>query len=261
MLSTNTHAMTVTRTAETLGIPLPTGYVEQIAEVDAFTAAVAQIAVTTDQLHEAVLDAIADGRDYHADETVQRLALDRSLTAQNISAHRAQTRADQMRRAALADWADEILEDWADALGPHSAALVDAAADANLSDLTDTAAAVAKGGDTMDKLHHAQVAVKAWTAAVNGFFSLASISSVGYNGDASVAIYTPARHSDLAPAFALADKSRTDVDAWTLARCGIPLDLATLGDFMSRAATFNADRETEARAEKEQLKQRVANSW
>jgi hypothetical protein len=37
--------------------------------------------------------------------------------------------------------------------------------------------------------------------------------------------------------------------------------LATLGQFMSRAAQFRADRQAEDRAKDERRKQRVANSW
>jgi hypothetical protein len=260
LISTGTHASTVARTAEILGVPLPAGYVEQVAEADAFTAAVARIAVATDQLHAAVFDAIEKGIDYHTDTTVQRLALDRLLTSENIGAP-ARTRSDQMLKAALADWANDILVDWADTLEPQSAALV-AAVNAGLRNLKDTAGVIAKGGENMVKLHQAQVAVNAWAAAVNGFYALAIVSRVDYAGDVSVAIRTPARLADLEPAFAMArDEKREDVDAWTLARCGIPLELATLGDFMSRAATFKADREAEQRAEEEGRKQRVANSW
>lgn len=45
----------------------------------------------------------------------------------------------------------------------------------------------------------------------------------------------------------MARTARTDIDAWLLARCGLDLRLATLGDFMARVATFNADREAEER--------------
>lgn len=259
LISNRAHARTVTRTAEILGIPLPTDYLEQVAEIEALTAAVGQITVTTEQLHKAVLDAIENGVDYSTDKTVQRLALDRSLTAGNIGAA-ARARSDQMLAKALTDWADEILEDWADALEPQSAALV-AAADAGLSNLTETAGVVAKGGDNMGKLHQAQSAMNAWTAAVNGFCSLAVVSSVHCTGNVSVAIETPASLADLKPAFTLAQNERVDVDAWTLARCGIPLRLATLAQFMCRAAQFNADCQSEDSAEDERRKERVVSSW
>jgi hypothetical protein len=62
---------------------------------------------------------------------------------------------------------------------------------------------------------------------------------------------TPARKAELASAIKAARDARTDVDAWILARRGIPLKLATLGGFMARAATFNADRQAEERARAE----------
>ncbi|SLE60830.1 Uncharacterised protein [Mycobacteroides abscessus subsp. massiliense] len=259
VLSISTHASTVTRTAEVLGVQLPAGYVEQVAAVDAITAAAAQVTVTTEQLHNAVIAAIEAGKDYHKDAHVQRLALDRQLTSQNIG-ERARIRADQLLSAALAEYADDILEDWADALEPCSAALV-AAADAGLSNLRETASVVAKGGENMAKLHHAQVAANAWTAAVNGFYSLAVVSRVGYTGDVGVTIYTPARLAALEPAFTLARQENTDPDAWTLARCGIPLRFATLRHFMARAAQFNADRQAAAADEERRRKERILNTW
>lgn len=259
LLSIGTHASTVTRTAEVLGAQLPAGYVEQVAAVDALTAGAAQITVTTEQLHSAIIAAIEAGKDYHKDAHVQRLAFDRQLTSQNIG-ERARTRADQLLSAALVEYADDILEGWADALEPCSAALV-AAADAGLTNLRETASVVAKGGENMAKLHHAQVAANAWEAAVNGFYSLAVVSRVDYTGDVGVTIHTPARLATLEPAFALARRENTDPDAWTLARCGIPLRFATLGHFMARAAQFNADREAAALAEENRRRERVANTW
>jgi hypothetical protein len=72
----------------------------------------------------------------------------------------------------------------------------------------------------VEQRHNAQAAVTAWAAAVNGFWPLTVVSSVGYSGDSSVAICTPAQLADLEPAFALARKEEIDVDAWTLAGCG-----------------------------------------
>jgi hypothetical protein len=45
----------------------------------------------------------------------------------------------------------------------------------------------------------------------------------------------------------MARDEHTDVDAWILARCGLSLRLATLGDFMARVATFDADVQAEHR--------------
>lgn len=258
LVTARAHAMTVTKAADRLGVPLPDAYLEQVAQIDAFTDAVSRIAATTEQLDAAVFDAIEAGRDYHNDKTVQRLALDRQLTATNIG-ERARGRALELLAAALADHADTILHGWAHGLAPHTAALR-AAADAGL-DLDNDAAAIAKGGNVMHMMHDAQIAAVGWTEAVRGFYALAAVSGVRYAGDTATVALTPARAAALAPAYELARKARTDVDAWLLTRCGIQLRLATLAEFMARAATFTADRQAEERANEEARRQRVVNSW
>lgn len=243
-ISARTRAQAVTNAAATLGVPLPADYLEQVDEAEAFTEAAKQTVCTPEDLHRAVLDAIQEGREYQADPTIQRLALDCQLTSQNILAA-ARSRSEQLVLAALRDHADDILDGWADALDEHSAHLV-AAAEARLN-LKDASGAVARGGAIMTHLHNAQIAVKAWAAAEHGFHALAAVAGVRINVNGTVAL-TPARLAELAPAYEMAREARTDVDAWVLARCGIPLRLATLDEFTRRAAQLKADTEAEARS-------------
>jgi hypothetical protein len=236
-------------------VTLPPEYLEQVAQAHTFAEKIAQIATTADDLITAVFTAIDEGRDYRSDPTVQRMALDHQLTSLNLG-QTTERRLNHMLAAALTDWAGDILEGWADALEPHSAALV-AAAEAGLSLTSLHASSVT----TMRQLHDARIAVKAWTAAINGFYTLATVSGVRYAGPVSTLALTPASKADLEPAIKMARDARTDIDAWTLARCGIPLELATLDEFKSRAATFEHDRQAEERAETEARRQRVGNSW
>lgn len=172
------------------------------------------------------------------------MALNAQLTDGNILAT-ARSRTEQLKLAALADHAGDILDGWADALDEHSAKLA-AAADAGVN-LNDAAGAVARGGAIMTHLHNAQVAVRAWTTATNGFYALAAVAGVRNNAD-SVTVLTPARLAQLAPAYELArDERAREVGAWILARCGLPLRLATLDEFKTRGAQLRADAEAEAR--------------
>jgi hypothetical protein len=269
-ISARTHAATVTKAAGRLGVALPATYLEQVAQVEAFADAVAQIGATTEQIDAAVFDAIEAGRDYQTDKTVQRLALDRQLLASNIR-DRARSREVELLAAALADHADAILESWSAALEPHAAALV-AAAEAGL-DLDDDRAAITKGGSAMQLLHDAQNAAVIWTEALRGFYALANASGVRVAGGYPVPLaLTPARRADLAPAVelardaraepnALARDARTEPDAWDLARAGLPLRLATIAEFSARAATFNADAAAAEHAAEQARLERVVNSW
>jgi hypothetical protein len=242
-ISARTHAQTITNTVATLGVPLPTAYLEQVEEAETFTEAAKQTIGKPEDLHRAVLDAIQDDRDYRADPKIQRMAFDCQLTSQNILAA-ARSRAEHLVLAALKDHADDILDGWSDALDEHSENLV-AAAEAGLK-LGDAAGAVARGGAIMHHLHNAQIAIKAWAAAAHGFHTLAAVSGIK-NNVATVAL-TPARLAELKPAYEMARDERVrEVDAWILSRCGIVLQLATLGEFTRRAAQLKADTEAEAR--------------
>lgn len=258
LVSARTHAATVTKAADRLGVPPPDAYLEQVAQVEAFTDAVAQIRARTEQLDAAVFAAIEAGRDYHNDKTVQRLALDRQLVASNIG-ERARNREVELLAAALADHADSILESWSTALEPHSAALVAAAEDG--LDLDDDHAAIAKGGDVMHTLHDAQNAAVVWTEALRGFNALAAVSNVRVAGYPVPLALTPARRVGLLPAIEMARGARTEPDAWDLTRAGLPLRLATIAEFSARAVTFDADAAAAERAAEEARLQRVVNSW
>lgn len=243
-ISAHTRAQAVTNAADTLHVALPPAYVEQFAEAEAFTEAANQTVCSPETLHRAVLDAIQEGRDYLSDRVIQAMALNAQLTEGNILAA-ARSRAEQLKLAALADHAGDILDGWADALDEHSAKLA-AAADAGVN-LNDAAAAVARGGAMMTHLHNAQVGVRAWTTATNGFYALAAVAGVRNSAD-SVTVLTPARLADLAPAYEMArDERAREVGVWVLARCGLPLRLATLDEFKERAAQMKADAQAEAR--------------
>ncbi|WP_100482299.1 aldehyde dehydrogenase [Mycobacteroides abscessus] len=243
-ISPRTRALAVTNAADTLHVELPPAYVDQFAEAEAFADAAKQTVCQKETLHRAVLNAIQEGRDYLSDRRIQAMALNAQLTDGNILAA-ARSRNDQLMFAALSEHADDILDGWADALDEHSTKLT-AAADAGIN-LNDAAGAVARGGAMMTHLHNAQVAVKAWTAAANGFYALAAAAGVRINAD-SATVLTPARLADLAPAYELArDERAREVGVWILARCGLPLRLATLDEFQERAAQMKADAQAEAR--------------
>lgn len=243
-ISANTRAQAVTNAADTLHVALPAAYLEQFAETAAFTEAAKQTVCQKETLHRVVLDAIQEGRDYLADKGIQAMALNAQLTDGNILVD-ARTRTEQLMLAALADHAGDILNGWAGALDEHSAKLA-AAAEAGVN-LGDATGAVARGGVIMTHLHNAQVAVRAWTTAANGFYALAAVAGVRISAD-SATVLTPARLAELAPAYEMArDERAREVGVWILARCGIPLRLATLDEFKVRAAQLRKDAEDEAR--------------
>lgn len=219
--------------AHTIGVPLPPTLTKQLEQADALVHAAETMLGTSGDLNSAILDAIEAGRDYHNDPAVQRTALDRMIA--NFQSHgvteAAHARAMQRRRDALTEHADDILQAWADAVEPHSAALAAAAAGLPTHDLADTATIIAAGLDAVQHWNDAQHAIKAWDAAASGFAAFAAAARVNTDNQRHL-LFTDADTATVRPALTTARQA----DAWTLARHGIPLDLATLNTFTARVA-------------------------
>ena len=121
----------VAKTAETLGVSLPAGYIAGLDKARAIVAGAERFRETSaHQLNSAVLDAIEAGRDVHTDTTVQRMMFDRNLTAGGIEID-ADQRRKEISHAALLDYADDILASWAEFLKPHADALADGVIEAD----------------------------------------------------------------------------------------------------------------------------------
>ncbi|OBF65859.1 hypothetical protein A5753_00750 [Mycobacterium sp. 852002-51971_SCH5477799-a] len=259
-ISARGYQQIVHKTAQILSVELPSEYVDQIQHADEVAAAIAEIAATpalTAALHNAVIDAISEGRDYRTDKRIQQLLTSRELAASNIS-QTARTRAESELRETLVEHSQRILAGWSDALTEHSAAL-SAAAEAGLN-LGNTSAVVAKGGDDMRLLHDAQIAVTAWSAARAGFEALATVAGVNLAGPVPL-IYTAAPSEEWVPAVEAAGAQRLDVSPWDLARRRIALALPTLAEYQGRLATFQADRRQRQQEEEKQRAERLVNSW
>lgn len=215
--------------ANTIGVPLPPALTKQLDQADALVRTAETMVGTSGDLNSAILDALEAGRDYHDDPAVQRTALDRMIA--NFQSHgvneAAQARAMQRRRDALTEHADDILGAWADAIEGHSAALAAAAAELPTHDLADTATIIAAGLDAVQHWNDAQHAIKVWDAAASGFTAFAAAARVD----------TGQRYLIFTDSDAAAVKhAGRQVDAWTLACHGVPLNLATLETFAARVA-------------------------
>jgi hypothetical protein len=244
----------IAQSARTIGVELPTEIAVAVDKAAALEAAAGKISGS--RLAHAVLDTLEVGKDYHADKEVGRHLLDHVLVSGNI-AGAARERSNAAIEDAVVACADAILTGWADKLDPHSDKLTAAAAagalPANLADHQTI------GGLGSDALHHAAAAreaVKLWEAAITGFQMIADAAHLSV-GKRSPLVLTAADAATCATAEAAARRDGVPVDAWLLARHGIPLRLATLSDFQERKASRDQQRqalaaEAEKRRDKEQ---------
>lgn len=249
--------LVVTKTAETLGVPLPAGYTAELDRARVIVAGAARIgATTTAQLNAAVLDAIEAGSDVHTDPAVQRMILDRQLAASGLEIE-ADQRRKQVSHAAVVTYADDFLAGWADALAPHSAALAAAAKALPSPDLSSTEVQTLDV-EGMKHLSAAQIAVKLWAAAERGFGVLVQTAGPRFSSHTRVLAITPdIGILEFASIRDEAVRERTEVTPWLLAQHGIPLELATISEFAQRIANYERQREAaQAEAEAVQAEQR-----
>lgn len=237
--------MVVTKTAETLGVSLPSGYTAELAKARNVVAGAQRFReVSAGQLNSAVLDAIEASRDVHTDETVQRMMFDRNLTVGGIDIA-ADQRGKEISHAALVDYADDILTSWAEFLAPHAEALAAAAEALPSHDLADAEQVATLTVQGMQHLSNAQIAVKLWAAAIQGFGVLVQTAGPRFNDHTRPLSITP----DIGiPEFAAirdeAARKRTTITPWLLAQHGIPVELATITGFAERIASYERQRET-----------------
>lgn len=249
MRATRAQLSIIRRAANTIGVELPAEITGKLDRAEALVAAAEGIAAPGD-LAGAVLEALADGRDYHKEAGIQRLVLDHVLVTMNIGAT-ARGRADIAISEAVVEYADDILSGWAEALEPHSAALASAAEQLPTGDLDDTDSILRGGAEAMRHWAAAQDALKKWAAATEGFGMLAMASSITVND--KLLVMAQPDGDGLERARVAAQRDGSHPTAWTLARHGVPLSLATLGDYMERSAEREQQRQAAAkRYEKEQ---------
>ncbi|MBB2772330.1 UNVERIFIED_ORG: hypothetical protein GGE11_003255 [Mycolicibacterium obuense] len=224
----------VKQTARTLGTELPSEISDAVTAAERLVTAAEGIPRA--DLTGAVLDALAEGRDYHADKALLRRLIDGVLVSQGI-VPAARGRGEDGIEAALVECTDQILGSWSKAIEPHSAALTKAAE--VLPDL-DNVEAVKKAG--VEAMHHwanAQYGVKMWRAAVQGFRQIAGTARITAP-DARL-VMTDADPPGNLPA-----------DPWVLARNGIPLSLpSSISEYQQRVAN-QAQRRTEQAAPAEE---------
>lgn len=251
----------VAKTAETLGVSLPAGYIAGLDKARAIVAGAERFRETSaHQLNSAVLDAIEAGRDVHTDTTVQRMMFDRNLTAGGIEID-ADQRRKEISHAALLDYADDILASWAEFLKPHADALADAAEALPSHDLANTEVATLDV-EGLRHLSAAQIAAQLWAAAERGFVALVQTAGQRFSSHTRVLAITPdIGILEFASIRDEAVRERTEVTPWLLAQHGIPVELATITGFAERVANYEQQREAVQAEQDERRKQRVAQTW
>lgn len=248
---------TIDSTCAELGTPKPKGYTERLAQAELIQQNLAKFSTagTAGELLDATFAAIADNRHPGDDETVRRLAV--MVQLQNYELHRtADDRAKGITGAAVAEYADHFVADWAKATDADGEILLAAAHTETFADVTNLAdmhpSQLVKPADHKTWVA-AAVAERRLNAAASGVNGLIASSALGYRPELRVLIMAPELTLDEL------DEIKRDLlpgqkaDAWHVARVGrAPKLCGSVGDFVAavgRIGAEHAHRQAEAEAE------------
>jgi hypothetical protein len=177
----------------------------------------------------AVADALIDGRDPLADQTVRHQLDVKVLNASGIG-DQVQEFAWKRATEAVTEHADALVKSWRTPFTKAAKAMTDAAATIGDHSLDDSAGILRLGGRAADTWAAAQNAQTTIAAIITGWLALAMVVRRSpVNRDQRALIV-----ADLEPD-TWRDLDR-DVSAWDLARAGHPLSLATLDEHRDRVA-------------------------
>lgn len=248
IVTASAHARHLQSVAKKLDCDLPAPF---LAALDTAR----QLIDTTDKLggesgaiNARAVTLLLDGKNPVVDPELQRLITARALAEGGIRYAGAERAADLITDA-INTHADTILAAWSAELAEDYAALDRAGDKLSATTNLDTAEPLA-----MKRAGHLAVWSEALTAAdrvriaAEGFQAIAAALHLQYQPEHQPLALTAAPLGDVEAAQRLAASEGRDPDAWTLARVGAPLALATVAEFMERIAVLTAARQARHKA-------------
>ena len=237
---------TIDATCAELSTPKPKGYTERLAQAELINTNLAKFSTagTAGELISTVFDELAAGRHPADSEAVRRLALMTQL--QGYELHRtAEDRAKGITAAAVAEFADHFVADWAKATEADGEILLAVAHTETFADVTNLAdmhpSQLVKPADHQAWIS-ASVAERRLNAAASGVTSLLASVALRYRPELRVLIMQPDLTLDEL------DEIKRDLlpgqkaDAWHVARVGrAPKLCGSVGDFVAAVGRIGAE--------------------
>lgn len=234
IISSSAMATVISAVSKKLGTELPNDYTAALTVARSLPSAADQLADLS-ELHTAALDAIAANRDPAADKTVQRLAIHRALTDAGIRAA-AEARATVDIRTAIAEHSDAIIESWSQAIQADLVTLADAAAELHLDSLTGVDHTHLRQTGRLVLWSDASNAADRADEAVRGIEAILGALAVNHDKQRRALLLSPDITLDAYNSIGTADRG-----AWSVARTGAPLRLASVPDFTAAVGRIAAE--------------------
>jgi hypothetical protein len=222
IISANAHRRRIEETAATLGVALPTGFTKALTTAAKLIADTAEFNGVTRALNERAVSLLLSGKPVETDDTIKKLCVRRTLSESGLRVAGERTGND-MINTAIAEFADDVLTGWADALAPDLDVMQRAAEVIVADDLNRVDTAKVQRDGHLGFYGAALAADANVAAAVTGLKAI--IAATGF----------PHRREHLS--LAMADASLDQVDAINAATRGsVPAPWT-----VARVARFGAD--------------------
>jgi hypothetical protein len=245
IVSARIFANQITTTATKLGVALPKPFAAAIDQAHKLTAAAEAFGDPPGAVAGRAITVLLAGDDPTDDAELQRLVLRRNIADFGLR-NAATDHADGLLAAAIVEHADAILSGWNKALAGDYEALTHAAERLSVPVLAAAETAELRRTGGLHIWSHALAANDRIDIAHTGFKAVVTALQVQHQHEHRALALTDA--SGIDSVNALATSEGHDPDAWTIARTGAPLSLATTAEFMARIADYTAAKQARQRA-------------
>jgi hypothetical protein len=241
MSHTRAHLSNLRTALTVAGADWPKPIAAALADADRVAQQVTTLdGATAEQVGDAVVAAILDGRDPLDDEQVRRVATARALrgTGDGILEHLTAAATERRTLAAVADHADTIADTLctaADAAGERLHAAHETLGDV---DLKDAAAVLSRGPQASRAWTEATEAVTSLRHLDHGILALAQLTR---SGSTAQSAGSTVRFADVT--LAQRDKLGHKADPWDLVRAGATIALADLDEIRERVDALDLERQ------------------
>lgn len=242
IVSAATHTRVIETTAKKLGVPLPAKFVDAMATARKLVRDTEALEGATGNLNDRVIHVLLEGQDPGADPEVQNLIAQRVLGDSGIR-HAGVEYASDLISAAIAENSEATLTAWAKAVAPDCAKLTEAAHRLDDRVLIEAQAHELKRRGLIDIWSEALGAADRINNAHTGFKAIITAIHVQHQREhRALALIPDADIDTIAEA-----NTQNDLDAWTIARLGHPLRLATVSEFVAAIGNYTAAKQARQR--------------
>ncbi len=227
------YSSLIRTTTKKLDASLPTSFDVALDQARAIREATAQIEGSAAAVNARIINCLKAGSDWRTDKELQGLMFERVAAANGIRVAGVDA-AEEMIVTGIVEHTEAIISAWSDALAPDIAALAEAAKHIDIADLADADVPQLSRKKLVAVWADARTAVERFKIALQGWGMVAAAARLPRSRDNEPFVMT-----DSVPDAVTLGGGQA-ITAWTLARAGAPLSLATPAEYLGRLQRHEA---------------------